>query len=153
MRVPAIFRWPGKIPAGTRTDAISFNGDIFPTAAHISGATLPNDRVLDGRNLFPLLTGKTDKSPHDHFFYFAGSRGNQANLRAVRDSKYKLILKRNPQSGALAASELYDLGSDVSERFDRLESQPEVTEKLLKIAIQFHNELKANQRPLGRLPQ
>ena len=57
VRIPAIFRWPGKIPAGRRTDAIAANFDLMPTFARLVGADLPRDRVLDGRDLWPLLAG------------------------------------------------------------------------------------------------
>ncbi|MHC4995964.1 MAG: sulfatase family protein [Planctomycetota bacterium] len=151
MRVPGIFRWPGKIPGGQVTTAVGFNGDILPTVAEISGAQLPTDRVLDGRSLMPLLTGQTDQSPHEYFYYFAGSRGPQINLRAVRDEKWKLILRRNPQGGELEAAELYDLGFDPSEKFDRLSQHRAEAERLLTAARKFYANVKDNQRPLGRL--
>ena len=58
VRVPGIFRLPGKIPGGRRTEAIAGNLDILPTVAHIAGIQPPCDRVIDGKSLWPLLSGK-----------------------------------------------------------------------------------------------
>jgi arylsulfatase A-like enzyme len=44
LRVPAIFRWPGKIPAGRRTDAVAANFDLLPTVARLAGSTLATNR-------------------------------------------------------------------------------------------------------------
>ncbi|HJN13035.1 MAG TPA: sulfatase [Pirellulaceae bacterium] len=55
MRVPGIFWWPKKIPAGRRTSEIASNMDLLPTFAELAGASLPADRVIDGRSLWPLV--------------------------------------------------------------------------------------------------
>ena len=44
--------------------------DIFPTVADIIGAPLPQDRVMDGRNILPLLGGAEVTSPHDFLFHY-----------------------------------------------------------------------------------
>ena len=55
VRVPAIFRWPENIPSHRHTNAFAGNLDLLPTIGNIAGAKLPQDRVLDGRDLWPLL--------------------------------------------------------------------------------------------------
>ncbi|MGB0580422.1 MAG: sulfatase family protein, partial [Limisphaerales bacterium] len=112
VRVPGIFHWPGQIPGGRRTEAIAGTLDILPTIAHLAGVEPPNDRVIDGKNLWPLLSGKTKTGPRKHFHYFAGARpGSAANYRGVRDARWKL-LTRTDQFGSAHPRELYDLGSD-----------------------------------------
>jgi arylsulfatase A-like enzyme len=153
MRVPGIFRWPGKIAPGQRSEAIVGNIDLLPTIAQLAGVPVPDDRVIDGRSLWPLLSGETDNGPHELFHFFGGGRaGNPMNYRAVRDERWKLIL-RSTAGGEVSAIELYDLGADPSEKFDRLKHHPEIGERLLIQARKFRRDLAANRRPVGRVSQ
>jgi arylsulfatase A len=149
MRVPGIARWPGKIPAGRRTDAIAGNLDFLPTFAHLAGATVPSDRILDGRNLWPLLAGETEQGPHEYFHYFGGSPNNVVNYRGIRDQRWKLVL--SVEGEKVAGQELYDLGADVGEKFDRMKDHPEIVAKLEVVAQKFYTELLKNRRPAGKL--
>ncbi|XP_006210253.2 arylsulfatase F [Vicugna pacos] len=72
IRVPGIIRWPGKLPAGKVIDEPTSLMDIFPTLAAVSGGTLPQDRVIDGRNLLPLLQGDVQHSEHEFLFHYCG---------------------------------------------------------------------------------
>ena len=146
MRVPGIFRMKGKIPAGRVTSAVAANMDILPTFAALAGAELPSDRVLDGRNLWPLLSGASEQSPHAYFYFFAGSgRDRPPRLEAVRRGRYKLRL--DADFGAVA---LFDLYADAGEKFDIRARHPQLVEKLTAQAKSFVEELKRNTRPLGR---
>ena len=55
--VPFIANWTGKIEQGTTTDALVDFSDFLPTFADLTGAALPEDRVLDGRSIVPVLLG------------------------------------------------------------------------------------------------
>lgn len=79
IRVPGVLRWPGVIPAGHEVDAATSNMDIFPTVAGLTGAPLPHDRVIDGRDLMPLLRGQSQRSAHEFLFHYCN-----AYLQAVR---------------------------------------------------------------------
>ena len=150
MRVPGIFRYPGKIPAGQVSSEPVANMDILPTFARLAGTEPPHDRTIDGRDLWPLLSGEPGaKSPHERFYYFAGGRGH-ANIRAVREGRWKLHVTR-PRGGELEATALYDLHEDASEKFDRKELQPDLIRKLLAITTEFVENLEAQARPLGGL--
>ena len=85
VRVPGIFRWPGKIPAGRRTDAVAGNIDLLPTFARLAGAQPLSDRTIDGRDLWPVLSGATNRSPHPFFHYLGGSAVAAVNYHGVRD--------------------------------------------------------------------
>lgn len=149
VRVPGIFWMPGSIPAGRVTSAVAANMDLLPTFAALAGADLPQDRVLDGRDLWPLLSGETVESPHEYFYFFAGSRpGAPPRLQGIRKGRHKLRLNRNRQ-GQLEASELYDLLADAGERFDIRERHPELVAGLLGQARNFVTELESGIRPLG----
>eukprot|EP00058_Branchiostoma_floridae_P020948 XP_002606438.1 hypothetical protein BRAFLDRAFT_67690 [Branchiostoma floridae] len=70
IRMPTIVQWPRKIKPGTIVSEATSQMDIFPTVADIIGAPLPQDRVMDGRNILPLLGGAEVTSPHDFLFHY-----------------------------------------------------------------------------------
>lgn len=149
VRVPAIFRWPGRIPAGRRTDAIAGNIDILPTLARLAGTAAPKDRTLDGRDLWPVLSGESNRSPHEHFHYLGGSAEGAVNYHGIRDDRWKLTVTVG-SDGKVAGKELYDLGPDTGEKFDRFKQHPEIAQRLAVAAQAFYDELRANLRPAGK---
>ncbi|XP_075395877.1 steryl-sulfatase-like [Tenrec ecaudatus] len=70
IRVPGILRWPGVIPAGQEVHEPTSNMDIFPTVAKLAGSPLPDDRIIDGRDLMPLLQGRSPRSEHEFLFHY-----------------------------------------------------------------------------------
>ncbi|XP_070258789.1 arylsulfatase F-like [Myotis yumanensis] len=70
IRVPGLFRWPGKLPAGNVIDEPTSLMDILPTVAALTGGIVPQDRVIDGRNLMPLLQGQVQRSEHEFLFHY-----------------------------------------------------------------------------------
>jgi len=85
-RVPFIARWPGRIPSGVTIDSISMNIDILPTIRTLTGAGLPDDLVIDGKNLMPVLTGK-QQLVHEKLYIFADEQ-----IAAVRTQHWKTVL-------------------------------------------------------------
>jgi arylsulfatase A-like enzyme len=151
MRVPGIFRWPENIPSGQRSNAMASTIDLLPTFAHLAGAEIPDDRIIDGADLMPLLQSEKENSPHEFIHYFAGSKPDSpSNYKAIRNNKWKLFVRRMP-SGQLEATELYNLGTDPSEKYERLKQYPDIANKLLKEAQDFYNELEVNRRPVGKI--
>ncbi len=148
VRVPAIFRWPGQLAPGRRTDAIAANFDLLPTFARLAGTSAPTDRNLDGRDLWPVLAGESARSPHPFFHYLGGSPEKQVNYRGIRDERWKLILNVDP-AGRVIGRELYDLGADVGEKFDRMKHHPEIAGRLAAAAQEFYDELHRHLRPAG----
>ena len=61
VRVPCIMRWPGKIPAGTTSDAMLMTIDLLPTIARLVGAELPK-HPIDGLDVWPLLAGEAGRN-------------------------------------------------------------------------------------------
>jgi arylsulfatase A len=111
-RVPAIFRWPGRIPAGTVARAMLSHLDVLPLALAVSGAKPLPGRVLDGANPLPALA--TDApSPHRElaFAYARGTALRQADLKIVRHDAKK-------------PWELYDLAVDPGETRDLAGARP-----------------------------
>uniref|UniRef100_UPI00398F0CF1 arylsulfatase H-like n=1 Tax=Pristiophorus japonicus TaxID=55135 RepID=UPI00398F0CF1 len=73
IRVPGIFRWPGLLPSNKKIDEPTSLMDIYPTIANLAGASLPQDRVIDGRDLMPLLEGDAQGSVHEFLFHYCGN--------------------------------------------------------------------------------
>ncbi|XP_075395477.1 arylsulfatase F-like [Tenrec ecaudatus] len=72
IRVPGLVRWPGVLEAGRVIEAPTSLMDVLPTVAALAGAPLPQDRVIDGRDLLPLLTGEAAHSQHEVLFHYCG---------------------------------------------------------------------------------
>jgi arylsulfatase A-like enzyme len=142
MRVPAIMRWPGTIPAGRVCSEITATIDLFPTIAHITGADLPSDRIIDGENIWPIISGMEGATtPHEYYYYY---RGN--TLEAVRGGEWKLRRQKD-------LIELYNLESDISEQHNLAEEQPDIVERLTQKADAFDKGLKETRRPAGQHPK
>jgi arylsulfatase A-like enzyme len=83
-----IARWPGKIPAGLVNPSPAGTIDILPTILKAAGVDIPRDRIIDGRDIWPLLTSPRAKSPHEAIFGMHGP-----NLATVRSGKWKLHIR------------------------------------------------------------
>ncbi len=88
IRVPLLAWWPGKIPAGHKSDAPAIIMDLFTTSLKAAGIAPPADRVIDGKDIMPLLISDAP-SPHKVLFSFAGE-----TLKSVRSGKWKLHVAR-----------------------------------------------------------
>ena len=72
VRMPMIARWPGKIPPGRTCGAVSITMDLLPTIVHLAGGEVPPDRIVDGKDIWPLLSGKRGASPPPDIFFIIG---------------------------------------------------------------------------------
>jgi len=88
LRVPMIARWPGKIPAGVVNHSPAGTIDVFPTILKAAGLDVPRDRVIDGKDIWGLLTSAGAKSPHEALFAMQGP-----NLMTVRSGRWKLHVR------------------------------------------------------------
>ena len=154
MREPCIMRWPGRIPAGTVCSEPASTMDLLPTFARLAGAKAPTDRIIDGKNIWPLMAGvKGAISPHESFFYYW-----KYELHAVRSGKWKLILEhKDTKSTKIIPQTLYDLRADISETTDVSAQYPSVVKKLFAMAERMRDDLGdeitgrpgKNRRPVG----
>ena len=141
-RVPTVIRWPSGIPAGQSNDRLMTTMDLLQTFAQLAGAEIPDDRVIDGKDILPVLAeGK--ETPHEAFFYFKAN-----SLQAVRSGNWKLHLGKGGKVGAEAGA-LYDLETDPSEKKNLLQKHTEIAERLRAYTIAFEAELAQNGRPAG----
>lgn len=166
-RVTGIMKWPGKIPAGTTTDAMLMTIDILPTVAHVIDAKLP-EHPIDGLNCWPLIAGADGaKNPHDFYaFYY---QQNELQALTSGDGRWKLQLPHSyrslppdtpPATGGkpvnyvnlkIAQPELYDLYTDLSESKDLAAQHPDEVAKLQRHAAAIRQELgdSLSQQPSG----
>ncbi len=119
---PLIARWPGRIPAGARSVGLSMNIDLLPTIAGLTGAELPAGLHLDGRDIWPLLTG-SQTSPHELLLFF-----NNEDIAALRSPRWKLVVRGYYRTNYAAFDRFQHL--ELIEApyfllFDMLEPQPE----------------------------
>uniref|UniRef100_A0A8C9TX92 Arylsulfatase D n=1 Tax=Scleropages formosus TaxID=113540 RepID=A0A8C9TX92_SCLFO len=81
IRVPGLFRWTGRLPAGRVIDEPTSLMDVFPTVVGLAGGELPTDRLVDGRDLLPLLEGRAERSEHEFMFHYCGTYLNAVRWR------------------------------------------------------------------------
>ncbi|MHC4521543.1 MAG: sulfatase family protein, partial [Planctomycetota bacterium] len=157
MREPCIMRWPGTIPAGTECDELACTMDLMPTFARLAGTSAPTDRIIDGRDIRPLMIGKAGAtSPHEAFYYY-----QMDQLQAVRSGKWKLHLPLRPKKRNWGKPEpegpllLFDLEADIGEQNNIADRHPRVVKRLLALAEKAREDLGdtdrpgKNQRPAG----
>ncbi|MFN3524128.1 MAG: sulfatase-like hydrolase/transferase [Phenylobacterium sp.] len=120
VRAPFFMRWPAAIPAGSRLDAPVGHVDIFSTVAAAAGAAKPSDRVIDGVDLMPYVTGKAEGRPHQTLFWRSGQ------YKVVLDGDWKL-----QSNEARNKVWLYDLAADPTEQHDLSKAEPERVKAML----------------------
>jgi arylsulfatase len=137
-RVPAVVRWPARIPAGRVLNGIVSHADWFVTLLSAVGVTDIADRLragtqlgddtyrvhLDGFDQLPYFTGEVDQSPRRHFFYVS----DDGDLTALRYDNWKLVFMEQRAPGTLRvwlepytelrAPKIFNLRTDPYERAD-----------------------------------
>ena len=168
VRVPGIFRWPGRIPAGRECNEPAMTIDLLPTIARLADASLPGDRIIDGKDIWPLVAGEAGaKSPHEVLYFYWGRE-----LHAVRSGKWKLHLPHpyrtvdGPGAGGQDGKQplanidlsLFDLEADVGETKNLAADHPDVLNRLMAYAERARADLgdtltkraAKNVRPAGQ---
>ncbi len=130
-RVCSLAWSPGLIPPQSVCREMTTSMDLLPTFARLSGAKAPTDRIIDGKDITPLLRGEPEaKTPHRAFFYRRGK-----DLYAVRSGPWKLFLKNYRWSNAtVPAGTLYNLREDIGETTDVSAHHPDTVARLQALA-------------------
>jgi len=107
---------------------------------------MPTDVSLDGKDIFPLVSGKTKKSPHDAYFFYC-----YTHLHGVRDDCWKLVLPRPAKPEWMSwwarmidevdQVQLYDLKNDISETTNVAGKHPDVVKRLKGLIEKARQEL------------
>jgi uncharacterized sulfatase len=155
--VPMIARWPAGLPTGTECQEPWMNIDLYPTILSLAGVPLPEDRIVDGRNVLDLIAGRESQSPHDALFFY-----HYDQLEGIRVGQWKYFRRLNryvwpipldaaPIPDKLGRSQLgnrwpllYNLAIDPGESYNVIDTHPEVAEKLGRILQQWEAEAEKN---------
>lgn len=116
IRVPAIVRWPGRIPAGTVSGQVAVTMDLTATILAATGTTAPAETRLEGIDLLPVLERRAPEAERTLFWRVTGQR-------AVRSGDWKLIFDHG-------RAMLFNLRADIGEREDLIGRRSDVARRL-----------------------
>ncbi|MBL9084636.1 MAG: sulfatase-like hydrolase/transferase, partial [Planctomycetales bacterium] len=122
-RVPFAMQWKGVLPAGKTETRPVMNLDVLPTLVAAAGGKVDPAWKLDGVDLLPYLTGKSEARPHETMYWRFGPQW------AVRHGDWKLVNSK----GGSGKAELYDLSKDIGESQDMASAEPARVAELQKL--------------------
>ncbi len=138
-RVPCVMWAPGKIPAGTSSDALISTMDLMPSLATLADSKLPGGgNRIDGLDVSSTITGDA-LSLRDEFLYYTAN----GQLDGIRQGDWKLLLKKG---GPL----LFHITEDISEKNNLAAKHPEKVEALTARMKELDAEITTNARPVWR---
>lgn len=156
IRVPAIVRWPGRLPADNSCGAIASVLDLFPTLCAAAGAAIPAGLQLDGGiDVLRAMGSRQDESRALFFEFHYKQRGVATSLpMAVRKGRWKLFSNFD-----FTAVELYDLQNDIGEKSDVAKRHEPVVRDLkselqhwyARFSAQINADLRSPRQP-GTIP-
>lgn len=132
IRMPMIARWPGRIAAGSETNHVSAQYDVFATVADL--LRYKKAPKTDGLSFLPTLLGKGKQASHPFLYFEFVEKTGQIAVRMGPWKAVKSNIKKNPQ----ASWELYHLDTDVNEQHDVAAQHPEIVAKAIAIAKREH---------------
>ncbi len=154
-RVPFVMNWKGVLPAGTESDLMVSSMDIYATAVAGAGGELPADRVIDGVDLMPFLTGKARGPAHESLFF----RRKGRNAWSIRSGDFKWVWSPNkpksekpndpfygPESNPDGG--LYDVQNNLSEDKDLSTQFPEKKQQLVELFERISTQLPEPMEPV-----
>jgi N-acetylgalactosamine-6-sulfatase len=149
MRVPMLVRWPARLPAGVRNDAVWSAVEFLPTFASLLGVELPADMDIDGEDVAPLLTGSTQgrKAPlfwEWKFERFGNPAYNAPQLCMLDDAWWAGC---NPDGSRV---ELYDVNTDPAQRNNLKDRKPEAAARMVKELYAWKMHIRKPQQQLRR---
>ena len=147
IRVPAVFRWPGRLPAGRVVTHPGITMDLTRTILAATGAQVPPEAKLDGLDLLPVLAGRAPRQERALFWRFGGP--DNRSQRAVRQGDWKLLI----DAGGFSPLFLFNLRDDPGERKDLAAAHPEIVARLRPLLDAWEKEVEADATALlGPLP-
>jgi len=132
IRTPLVAWAPGRFARGVRRRSVVVSMDLYPTIAELAGVGLPEDRVIDGRSLVPLLgPSGTETAVHETLFWQLGPQ------RAVRHGPWKLVVRGRTDDGKILRGPdeyfLSYLPDDPGERHNLALKEPERVRRLVEL--------------------
>ena len=148
-RLPAIFRWPGKIPSGVRSEQPMIVYDLFPTLVEALDIPIQLNTPFDGESLWDVLkTGKTRLRKTDMFI-------GAPTGYAVLSGEHKLV-HSNINSSAQNPSEqieLFKIYDDPNETTNVAAHHSDVVDQLIQRNAFASNWIKNASTPAAAGPR
>jgi arylsulfatase A-like enzyme len=130
IRIPMIWRWPERLPAGRRTDALVSTLDLVPTLAAAAGATVDG---VDGLDIVPTLAGES-KVQHDALHWDCefqwAVRSGSWKLSWVADDENAQHLKAYEHAPMGEGWFLANLADDIAEQHNLIATEPSIASRL-----------------------
>ena len=149
MREPCIAWWPGAIKPASVSQELSCTMDVFVTSLELAGSPVPDDRIIDGVSMSPILLAD-GKSQRELMFYYRGTR-----LMAVRKGPWKahFITQAGYREKPTQHDPplLFHLEHDPSEQYDAGKNHPDVIVEVLREVEQHRANLKPAKSQLELL--
>jgi arylsulfatase len=143
LRVPFMIRWPGKVQPGQVSNEIVHVTDLYTTLSRIGGASMPQDRPIDGIDQTDFFTGASPTSLREGFLFYIKN-----DLRAVKWRDWKLHFYWEPEvnegKGKLESPYLFNLKQDPKEESDILIFNTWVLGPILKMVQSFNQSCAAH---------
>jgi len=90
IREPMAIRWPGKVKPGSLCETPVIGTDFYPTFLEMAGGGIPEDKVLDGLSILPLLEGKDNIGREKLFWHFpAYLQKYDGGMEDARDPEFR----------------------------------------------------------------
>ncbi len=142
IRVPAILRFPGRLPRGRVSPQVGMTMDLSASILALTGTTVPADTRLDGINLMPILEGRAPVV--DRTVFWRTNAGGHSQ-RAVRSGDFKLLLDGNSVL-------VYNVRTDLGERDDLASRRPDVARRLRPLLAAWEQDVNAEAKARGTTP-
>jgi arylsulfatase A-like enzyme len=133
IRVPALIRWPGRIPPGRVSDQVGITMDLAASIVSATGSTLPANARYEGINLFPILQGV---APETERTLYWRTNVNNRTQRAVRSGDWKVIA----DAGHIM---VFNLRQDLGERNDLASLRQDVAQRLRPMLARWEQDVDA----------
>jgi arylsulfatase A-like enzyme len=143
IRVPALVRWPNRIPAGKVSDQVGITMDLTASILAVTGTPVPAEAKLEGMNLFPIWQGEAAETERT-LFWRSGTMTRPQT--AVRRGDWKLII----DSGN---TYVFNLRTDLEERRDLASRRQDIAQALWPLLTAWEQDVdaegKADVAPSG----
>lgn len=136
IRVPAIFRWPGRLPENSVSEQAGITMDLTATILAATNTRVPSNAALEGIDLVPILSGRSPVVERTLFWRIVTPIRRQ---QAVRQGDWKLLLDGDDLL-------LFNLRSDVGERHDLAASRPDLVAKLFPLIQKWNEDVDAKAK-------
>lgn len=138
IRVPALIRWPGRIPARKVSNQVGITMDLTASILAATGTVVPVEARLEGMNLFPILEGKMPEV--ERTLFWRTSAGNRLQ-KAVRRGDWKLVIDGNHTF-------VFNVRTDLSERQDLSARRQDVAQKLRPLLADWESDVDAEAKAM-----